>query len=52
MWRSSAPWWILASRKSFDRAAKQFWEHYGWEIGRGAVLRHTEASARQAERYV
>lgn len=42
----------FGSEKSFDRAARQFREHYGWEVGHGTVLRHTEACAEEAERYV
>jgi hypothetical protein len=42
----------FGSEKAFDRAAKQFLEHYGFEVGRGTVLRHTEACAEEAERYV
>lgn len=38
--------------KSFGRAAKQFAEHYGWEVGRTTVLRLTEGLGEQAERFV
>ncbi len=38
--------------KSFGRAAKQFAEHYGWDVGRTTVLRLTEGLGEQAERFV
>jgi hypothetical protein len=47
----TVPWWILAVRNP-ARAAKQFQEHYGWEVGRGVILNHTEAVAQHAEHYV
>lgn len=42
----------LGSERSFARAAKQFQEHYGWEVGGGVILNHTEAVAQHAEHYV
>lgn len=38
--------------KSFGRAAKQFEEHYGWEVGRTTVLRLTEGLGEQAEHFL
>ena len=38
--------------KSFGRAAKQFAEHYGWEVGRTTVLRLTERLGEQAEQFI
>lgn len=38
--------------KSFGRAAKQFTEHYGWEVGRTTILRLTEALGEQAEAFL
>lgn len=37
--------------KSFGRAARQFHEHYGWEVGRTTVLRLTEKLGQCAETY-
>lgn len=42
----------FGAERSFDRAAKSFCEHYGWEIGRTTVLAHTERVAREAEEYL
>ncbi len=42
----------FGSEKSFERAARQFEEHYGWSVHRGTVLRRTEAVAKQAQQYV
>ena len=42
----------FGSEKSFERAARQFEEHYGWPVHRGTVLRRTEAVAEQAQQYV
>jgi hypothetical protein len=39
----------FGSENSFAWAAKQFQEQYGWEVGRGVILNHTEAVAQQAE---
>jgi len=38
--------------KSFGRAAKQFAEHYGWEVGRTTILRLTENLGVQAEAFL
>ncbi|QDG54568.1 hypothetical protein FIV42_28635 [Persicimonas caeni] len=38
--------------KSFGRAAAQFEEHYGWEVGRTRVLRLTEKLGERAEVYL
>ncbi len=38
--------------KSFDRAAKSFAEHYGWEIGRTTILRRTHAVADEAVEFL
>lgn len=38
--------------KSFGRAATQFEEHYGWEVGRTTVLRLTENLGERAEEYL
>ncbi len=38
--------------KSFGRAATQFEEHYGWEVGRTTVLRLTEKLGERAEAYL
>lgn len=42
----------FGSEKSFQRASLQFREHYGWEVGRGTILNHTERVAREADEYV
>lgn len=42
----------FGAEESFERAAKRFKEHYGWEIGRTTVLRVVEQRAHEAERYV
>jgi hypothetical protein len=42
----------FGSEKSFARAARQFHEHYGWEVGRGTVGNHTERVAEEAEHYL
>ncbi len=38
--------------KSFGRAAEQFEEHYGWEIGRTTILRKTEQLGEEAETFL
>ena len=38
--------------KSFERAAHQFEEHYGWSVERGTVLRHTKVVAGMAQQYL
>lgn len=38
--------------KSFGRAAKQFAEHYGWEVGRTTILRLTENLGVHAEAFL
>lgn len=38
--------------KSFGRAAKRFFEHYGWEVGRTTILRLTERLGEQAENFL
>jgi len=42
----------FGSEKSFNRAAKSFKEHYGWEVGTTTVHRGTLAAAREAKVYV
>lgn len=42
----------FGSEKSFDRAAKSFEEHYGWEIGRTTILRRTHAVADEGVEYL
>ena len=42
----------FGSERSFDRAAKSFHEHYGWEVGRTTVLGHTERAGADAERFL
>ena len=38
--------------KSFGRAARQFAEHYGWEVGRTTILRLTENLGEWAEAFI
>ena len=38
--------------QSFERAAAQFLEHYGWKVERGTVLRQTHVAAGAAKAYV
>ena len=38
--------------KSFERAAQQFEEHYGWSVERGTVMRHTKVVAGAAQQYL
>ena len=38
----------FGSEKSFERASRQFHEHYGWKVGRGTILNHTERVAQDA----
>lgn len=38
--------------KSFGRAAEQFEEHYGWEVGRTTILRKTEQLGEEAETFL
>ena len=42
----------FGSEKSFERAARQFREHYGWDVERGTVLRRTESVALLSQGYV
>ena len=42
----------FGSEKSFERAARQFQEHYGWHVERGTVLRRTESVALLSQQYV
>jgi hypothetical protein len=42
----------FGSEKSFERAARQFREHYGWEVERGTVLRRTESVALSSQQYI
>jgi hypothetical protein len=42
----------FGAEKSFDRAAKSFQEHYGWEIGRTTVRGHTQRAAADALSYL
>lgn len=42
----------FGSEKSFERAAKSFKEHYGWEIGRTTILRRTHAVADDAVEFL
>ena len=42
----------FGSEKSFERAARQFREHYGWDVERGTVLRRTESVALSSQQYI
>ena len=42
----------FGAEQSFGRAAKQFQEHYGYEVGRTSVLRLVESVALETEDYV
>ena len=42
----------FGSEKSFERAARQFQEHYGWDVERGTILRRTESVALSSQQYI
>jgi hypothetical protein len=42
----------FGAERSFERAAKSFHEHYGWEVGRTTIRGHTERAAAEAEEFL
>lgn len=42
----------FGTEKSFERAARSFKEHYGWEIGRTTILRRTHTVADDAVEFL